>query len=84
MTRTVDAPADRPTWEMERRFVSLRGVRRTLRLVRFEAGWLASLDTEAGPTLGADRSPYLATLRALEPAGVGSGEALAVVGRLRR
>ena len=43
----------------------------TLRLVRFARGWLASADGIDGPTLGADRSPYLAARRALEPLGVG-------------
>lgn len=43
----------------------------TLRLVRFDRGWVASADTLEGPTLGVDRSPYLAARRALEPLGIG-------------
>jgi hypothetical protein len=78
----IDAPAAAPTWQMERRYVTVRGVRRPVRLVRFESGWLASADTEAGPTLGADRSPFLAARRALEPLGVGLVEAMEVVGRI--
>jgi hypothetical protein len=55
-----------------------------LRLVRFDAGWLASVDTESGPTLGADRSPYLAARRALEPLGIGLVEAMTLVGSMPR
>ncbi len=77
-----DAPSTEPTWQIERRFVTIRGVRRPLRLVRFATGWLASADTESGPTLGADRSPYLAAWRALDPLGVEMGEAMALVGRV--
>lgn len=43
----------------------------TLRLVRFDRGWVASADTLEGPTLGLDRSVYLAARRALEPLGIG-------------
>lgn len=77
-----DAPAAEPAWQLERRYVEVGGVRRPLRLVRFAAGWLASVDTPAGPTLGADRSPYLAARRALEPLGIDLAEALAIVGRV--
>lgn len=77
-----DAPSTRPTWQIERRFVTVRGVRRPLRLVRFADGWLASVDTESGPTLGADRSPYLAARRALEPLGIGLVEAMMLVGAI--
>lgn len=80
----MDAPSAEPAWQIERRFVTVRGVRRPLRLVRFERGWLASVDTESGPTLGADRSPYLAARRALEPLGIGLVEAMTLVGGLRR
>jgi hypothetical protein len=79
-----DADAAQPTWQLERRFVTVRGVRRPLRLVRFDAGWLASVDTESGPTIGADRSPYLAARRALEPLGIGLVEAMTLVGSLPR
>jgi hypothetical protein len=51
--------------------------------VRFSTGWLASVDTEAGPTLAADRSPYLAARRALEPLGIGMIEAMTLVGPIR-
>lgn len=76
-----DVPATQPTWQVERRYVEVGGIRRPLRLVRFETGWLASIDTPEGPTLGADRSPYLAAYRALESSGINLVEALAVVGR---
>jgi len=79
-----DAPSAEPTWQVERRFVTVRGVRRPLRLVRFSAGWLASADTPSGPTLGADRSPYLAARAALEPLGIDLVEAMRVVGRVPR
>ncbi|MGQ0608314.1 MAG: hypothetical protein ACT4OQ_07625 [Chloroflexota bacterium] len=77
-----DAPSTHPTWQIERRFITVHGVRRPLRLVRFGAGWLASVDTESGPTLGADRSPYLAAQRALEPLGIGMVEGMILVGRV--
>ena len=77
-----DAPSTEPAWQIERRFVTVRGVRRPLRLVRFATGWLASVDTESGPTLGADRSPYLAASQALGPLGLELGEAMALVGRI--
>ena len=80
----IDAPSAAPPWQLERRFVTVRGVRRPLRLVRFAAGWLASVDTESGPTVGANRSPYLAALAALEPLGIGMAEAMALVGAVRR
>lgn len=68
-----------PVWHLERRTVRIRGQERTLRLVAFERGWLASVDTESGPTLAADRSPYLAAWRALEPLGVDLAEAMLTV-----
>jgi hypothetical protein len=79
----LDAPSTHPTWQIERRFVTVRGVRRPVRLVRFATGWLASVDTETGPTLAADRSPYLAARRALEPLGIGMIEAMTLVGPMR-
>jgi hypothetical protein len=54
----------------EERTVLVNGVARRLRLFEFARGWLASVTTESGPTLGADRSPYLAAWRALEPLGM--------------
>ena len=55
-------------------------MRRTLRLVRFDEGWLASVDTPEGPTFGADRSPYLAASRALEPLGIELSGVIELVG----
>jgi hypothetical protein len=78
----IDAPGTEPAWQIERRFVTIGGVRRTLRLVRFATGWVASADTISGPTVGVDRSPYLAARRALEPLGVGLVEAMTVVGKI--
>ena len=72
--------ADRAAWRIERRPITVHGASLTLRLVRFETGWLASVDTVSGPTLGADRSLYLAAARALDPLGVGIAEALTLVG----
>jgi hypothetical protein len=73
-----------PTWQLTRRTVTLGGVPRELRLVTFASGWLASVDTASGPTIGADRSPYLAACRALEPLGIGMAEAMALVGPVGR
>ena len=80
----LDAPSSEPTFQVERRYVTVGGVRRTLRLVRFVTGWVASVDTPSGPTVGVDRSPYLAARRALEPIGIDLVEAMTVVGRLDR
>jgi hypothetical protein len=67
----VTALADTPrSFRGEERTVLVHGIERRLRLVEFAQGWLASVDTESGPTLGADRSPYLAAWRALEPLGM--------------
>jgi hypothetical protein len=71
-----------PAWQLERRFVTVEGMRRPLRLVRFATAWVASVDLASGPTLGVDRSPYLAAARALEPLGVDMSTAMSVVGRL--
>ncbi len=78
----LDAPSSEPTFQVERRYVTVGGVRRTLRLVRFATGWVASVDTPSGPTVGVDRSPYLAARQALEPVGIDLVEAMTVVGRL--
>lgn len=80
----LDAPATDPAFQVERRHLTVDGVRRTLRLVRFATGWVASVDTPHGPTMGVDRSPYLAARQALEPIGVGLVETMSVVGRLDR
>ena len=82
--REHDVPSAVPAWQLERRYIEVAGTRRLLRLVRFEAGWVASVDTPSGPTLGVDRSPYLAASRALEPIGVGLAEAMALIGPTRR
>lgn len=82
--REHEAPPSEPAWQIERRFVTVRGVRRPLRLVRFATGWLASADTPSGPSIGADRSPYLAARQALEPLGIGLVEAMTIVGRVGR
>jgi hypothetical protein len=77
-----DVPSARPAYRVERRFVEVGGVRRALRLVRFAAGWVASADAPDGPTLGVNRSPFLAARRALEPLGIGLVEAMEVVGAI--
>jgi hypothetical protein len=59
-------------------FIELRGVMYRLRLVCFAAGWLASVDTVEGPTLGYDSSPYLAVSRAVEPIGGGLVDAMSI------
>ena len=69
-----------PAFQLEARTISVRGTERSLRLVRFERGWLASVDTVEGPTLGADHSPHLAAQRALEPLGLSLSEAISIVG----
>jgi hypothetical protein len=75
-------PAASSHWQrQENRFV-LRGASHRLRLVRFRTGWLASIDTVAGPTLGCDHSPYLAISRALEPMGGGLTDAMSIVAEL--
>ena len=56
-------------WRTQEHRIELRGVSYRLRLVSFAAGWLASVDTVEGPTLGCDHSPYLAVSRAVEPLG---------------
>jgi len=78
----IDAPSREPAWQLERRFLTVEGSRRPMRLVRFANAWIASIDLASGPTLGVDRSPYLATARALEPLGVDMSTAMSLVGRL--
>lgn len=70
------------TWRMVRRTVMVRSIPRNLRLVRFATGWIASADTESGPTMAVDASPHLAAARALEPLGVGMVEAMTLVGTI--
>ena len=78
----VETAADRRRWQAYRQVVHVGGEARSLRLVEFDRGWLASVDTGSGPTLGIDRSPYLAVHRALEPLGLGIAEAMTLVGPL--
>lgn len=73
-----------PAWRLASRTVLIRGQERTMRLVAFDRGWIASVDTESGPTLAADRSPYLAAWRALEPLGADLAEAMVAVADVRR
>lgn len=68
-----------PTWWIGRRTVTVRDVPRTLRLVQFPVGWIASVDTESGPTMAVDASPHLAAARALEPLGIGMVEAMTMI-----
>ena len=83
MNAQLDVAAEsQAPWQLIRRPVTVRGVPRHLRLVRFDRGWLASVDTLSGPTLGTDQSPYLAAHRALEPLGVGITESMVLVGPL--
>ena len=72
-----------PRWRVREHRIELRGVSLRLRLVHFPAGWLASIDTMEGPTLGCDPSPYLAVSRAVEPIGGGLIDAMAIVSSIR-
>ena len=75
---------DEPSiWSARRLQVTVDGASYRLRLVRFPRGWIASADSVEGPTLGVDRSPYLAARQALEPLGIGLVDALSALGRLR-
>ena len=79
---TSGPDARKACWVAERRAVRVHGVERAMRMVRFATGWLVSVDGPDGPTLGADRSPYLATARALAPLGLEMADAMALVGPL--
>ena len=76
------ALAEPRAWSARRVDVSIGREYHRLRLVRFPRGWIASADSVEGPTLGVDRSPYLAARQALEPLGVSLVAALSAVGRL--
>ena len=76
------ALAEPRAWNARRLDVTIDGEYHRLRLVRFPRGWIASADSVEGPTLGVDRSPYLAARQALEPLGVSLVAALSAVGRL--
>ena len=77
MTTLVEHGA---VYRLEERTVTIQGVEQRLRLVEFASGWLASVDTVSGPTLGADRSPYLAAWRALDPLGIELSEVMLLIG----
>jgi hypothetical protein len=81
---TAPLSIDRRPWRIEHRTFSEGGVQRPLRLVACATGWLASADSRRGPTLAADRSPFLAAWRALEPMGFDLVEAIAIVGTIGR
>jgi hypothetical protein len=82
-TGILDVRAPDPAWRLERRYLTVGEERLPLRLVRFATGWIASLDTVTGPTIGLDRSPYLAAHRALEPLGLDLVASMTLVGRIR-
>jgi hypothetical protein len=71
-------------WRGQMHDIDLHGVRYRLRLASFAAGWLASVDTVEGPTLGCDRSPYLAVSRAIEPIGGNLLDGLRIVSQIPR
>ena len=70
-------------WRADSCAVELRGQHYRLRLVEFAAGWLASVDTADGPTLGYDLSPYLAVGQAIDPVGGGTVDAIRFTGAVR-
>jgi hypothetical protein len=72
-----------PVWHGQEHHIELRGAPFRLRLIRFGAGWLASVDTVEGPTLGCNSSPDLAVSRAIEPIGGGLIDAMSIVSALR-
>ena len=76
--------ASGPLWRGQEHRIELRGASHRLRLVRFPAGWLASVETLNGPTLGYDSSSYIAVSRALEPIGGEMMDAMSIIGSLRR
>ena len=71
-------------WRADTCSVELRGRHYRLRLVEFATGWLASIDTADGPTLGYDRSPYLAVGQAIDPVGGETVDAIRLTGAARR
>lgn len=71
-----------PAWRAQDQRIALRGAVYRMRLVSFPAGWLASVDTAEGPTLGCDASPYVAVSRAIEPVGGGLIDAMSIVSAL--
>lgn len=79
----IREPASGRRWHAHEHRIEVRGVSNRLRLVSFAAGWLASVDTVDGPTLGYDHSPYLAVSAALEPIGGSIMEALTILAAAR-
>jgi hypothetical protein len=77
------APASDAAWVAREHRFELRGATHRLRLLRRPDGWTASVDTVEGPTIGTDRSPYLAVSRALEPIGGQLIDAMLLVADLR-
>lgn len=71
-------------WRVQEHPIELRRARHRLRTARFPGGWLASIDTVEGPTLGCNASLYLAVSRAVEPIGGGLIDAMSIVAALRR
>jgi hypothetical protein len=71
-------------WTVQEHLVELRGATYRLRMARFPDGWLVSLDTVEGPTLGFNASLYLAVSRAVEPIGGGMIDAMSIVSELGR
>jgi hypothetical protein len=82
VTDSEAALAEPRSWHARRVDVLVDGELYRLRLVHFERGWVASADSVEGPTLGVDRSPYLAARQALEPLGIDLVTALSALGRL--
>lgn len=79
----AEAALDEPrSWNARRLDLTIDGEFHRLRMVRFPGGWIASADSVEGPTLGVDRSPYLAARQALEPLGIGMVAALSALGRM--
>jgi hypothetical protein len=75
-------PASGRQWRGLGHDIELRGARYRLRVTSFAAGWLASVDTGEGPTLGWDRSPYLAVSRAVEPIGGSLVDGMRIVAQI--
>lgn len=80
---TPHGSASGARWSGQEHRIEVRGASYRLRLGRFAAGWLASVQTVEGPTLGYDRSPYLAVSRAIEPIGGGLTDAMSIVAAVR-
>jgi hypothetical protein len=79
----ASGPASDLGWRVQDLRIELRGATYRLRMARFSAGWLASVDPVEGPTLGCNASPYLAVSHAIEPIGGGLIDAMSIVSALR-